>query len=569
MTVKERIIFHIGSDDNFSLQHRFFNLIAFFGGVVCVLGTIVNLFIGSGLVLTIAAGSALIAVWGAFYLSRFKNNFVMGRAILTAFPFFLLGYIFFINNGSRGPLLYLYMVFFLLLLIVWTGRSRGILITLFSLNILAFLLIELYFPQSTQPYIDEETRLLDVYLSYFMYIMLLGAIMVFTLRGYIKEKQKAEQSDQLKSAFLANMSHEIRTPMNAILGFSQLLNNDLSKEKMDAYIKIIKDNGKSLLHLIEDIIDVSKIEAGELKIHEAEINVDALISDIVCTFKQILKDMPEKNLEIRADIGIPGLIIITDRARMKQILNNLMHNALKYTETGDIVIGYQVENNILEFFVKDSGLGIKQEFLEEIFERFRKIESEKSKKIQPGTGIGLSISKNLAELLGGEMCVESVYGRGSIFSMKLPYLPIRFEAAVKSKIEKKIDHLDEHTGKTILIAEDENANFFFLKKVLEPTGARVLHAWNGKEAVDLFGSHPEIDFVLMDILMPEMNGYQATKIIKKMNPNMPVIAQTALAMEGDAQKVIDAGCDGYISKPIRMKTLLEMVSRHLSVETVP
>lgn len=568
MTIKEHITFHIGSDDNFTLQHRFFNLIAFFGGLICIMGTIVNLSIGSNLILTILTGTGLIACWGAFYLSRFKNNFVLGRVILTSILFLLLGYIFFMNNGSRGPILYLYQVFFLLLLIVWSGRSRRILIGLFSLNILAFLLLELNFPQSTFPYPDEVTRLLDVYLSYFLYIILLGAIMGFTLGGYVKEKQKAEQSDQLKSAFLANMSHEIRTPMNAILGFTQLLSNDLSKEKKDSYIKIIQDNGKSLLHLIEDIIDISKIEAGELKIHEDEINVDALISDIVYAFKQILKDLPEKKVEIRTEIGIPGLVIVTDRTRLKQILYNLMHNALKYTETGEIVIGYQVENDILEFFVRDSGQGIKPEFLEEIFERFRKIETERSKKIQPGTGIGLSISKHLAELLGGEMSVDSVYGKGSMFSMKLPYRPIRFEAPVKSKIEKKVDYSDEHTGKTILIAEDENANFFFLKKVLEPTGARVLHAWNGKEAVDLFTSHPEIDFVLMDILMPEMNGYQATKIIKGMNPNMPVIAQTALAMEGDAQKVIDAGCDGYISKPIRMKTLLEMISRHLSVETV-
>jgi len=393
---------------------------------------------------------------------------------------------------------------------------------------------------------------------------MLGAIMLYTLNAYVRERQKAEQSDQLKTAFLANMSHEIRTPMNAILGFAQLLENDLSSEKKESYLKVIKDNGHSLLRLIEDIIDVSKIEAGELKIHKVETCLDKVLAELVSNFNQVLCEYPEKNIELVQECGIEGLVVKTDSTRLKQILTNLVHNAIKYTESGKIYIGCIQEEENLKFYVRDSGEGIKPEHLDEIFDRFRKIETDRSKKIQPGTGIGLPISKNLAELLGGKMSVTSVYGKGSEFYFTIPFELIRIDKPVK--IEKKTfgetDNIDL-SGKIILIAEDENANYFFLSKVMERTNATVLRARNGQEAVDLFSANPEIEFVLMDILMPVMNGYQATAIIKAKNPDIPVIAQTALAMEGDAERVLSSGCDDYISKPIRMNVLFDILHKYL------
>lgn len=565
MRIKEQFLFHIGSEDSYSLEHRFFNLIAFFGGIISILGTIVNLILGAEVVLTLATASSLIFCWGAFYLSRFNRRFILGKSILTVFLAALMAYVFFINNGSQGPLLYLYMVYFLLLLIVWKGRSRNILIVVFVVNILAFLLIELKFPELTQAYGDERTRLLDVYLSYLIYIIALGAIMLYTLRAYVREKQNAERSDQLKSSFLANMSHEIRTPMNAILGFAQLLENEHVQEKKEVYLKVIKDNGQSLLRLIEDIIDVSKIEAGALKIQMGETSLDGIFEDLASNFKQLLKEYPEKDIELIQRKEIEGLVVITDGARISQIFTNLLHNAIKYTDSGSITFGLKQEDEELRFYVKDTGEGIKSEYLEEIFDRFRKIETDRSKKIRPGTGIGLSISKTLTELLGGKMSVSSEYGSGSEFSFTIPFIYVRTEKynKVSDKEKGESDFIDL-TGKTILVAEDENTNFFFLKKVLERTNARVIWARNGQNAVDLFDANPQLDFILMDILMPVLNGYQATEIIKKKNPDIPIIAQTALAMEGDAERVLRAGCDDYISKPIRVKVLMDIISKHVA-----
>ncbi len=568
MSIKNNIISFAGGDDSIPLENRFFNLLTFFGGWMSLSGVVINLFLSADLILNICAFSAMIFCWGAFYLSRFKGKFEIGKWLLTMFLFVLLSFIFTVNNGSSGPLLYLYMNFFLLLILVWNGKTRNLLIGLFILNIIGFFWIEYSFPDFIKPYVNNETRLIDVYFSYFLYLILLGVIMMFTRNGYISEKEKAQKSDQLKTAFLANMSHEIRTPMNAILGFTQLLESDISSEKKASYLKIINDSGHSLLRLIEDIIDVSQIEAGELELYEEETNLNLLLSKLVLTFNQVLSKYPEKSIKIIQLNGEEGLVIQTDGTRLKQILTNLIHNAIKYTETGDITIGYTVKEEVLKFFVKDSGQGIKPEHISEIFDRFRKIETDQSKKIQPGTGIGLSISKHLTELLGGEMDVKSEFGLGSEFFFTIRYIPIRIDKQkrVKPKESTAFKSAD-FTGRTILIAEDENANFFFLKKVLDRTGADVIRARNGQEAVDLFSVHPEIDIVLMDIMMPEMNGYQATAIIKEKNPDIPVIAQTALAMEGDAKKVTDAGCNDYLSKPIRMNDLLEKLSVYLPNQT--
>ena len=564
MKVKSLITLYTGADDAFSLEQKFFNLISFIGGIVGILGAVINLFTEAELVLSIATFLGAITCWLAFYLSRFTNRFFLGRWILTIFLYTLLAFVFFENNGSRGPILYLYMVFLLLLLIVWKGKFRIFFLVLFAINIIVFLFIELYFPHVIQPYAEEQHRLLDVYLSYVLYIFLLSAIMLFALNSYIKEKEKAQQSDQLKTAFLANMSHEIRTPMNAIMGFTQLLEGDISEEKKKEYLKVIHDNGHSLLRLIEDIIDVSKIEAGELEIYEEEVNLSFLISELVSTFNQVLSKYPEKSIIISQEDEEVGLVVKTDATRLRQILTNLMHNAIKYTESGDITVGYNVVDEDMKFFVKDTGQGISPEHINEIFDRFRKIETDRSKKIQPGTGIGLSISRNLCELLGGQMSVKSELGVGSEFYFTIPYIPIRIDKqkSVKSEQAKKLVSVD-FSGRTILIAEDENANFFFLKKVLDRTGAEVIRARNGQEAVGLFSSHPGIDIVLMDIMMPVMNGYEATRILKERNPDIPIIAQTALAMEGDAEKVMEVGCDDYLSKPIRMKDLLEKMSVYL------
>ena len=553
----------MGKELNFSIEHRLFNVVALLGGLIGFLTVIINFAIHSPILLSVLAITVSTFCLFIFYLSRYKNKFKLGRWLLTYFIFAILAYFFFINNGSRGPLLYLYMGFFLLILFVWNGRERTFFIIFFLLNITAFFIIELRFPELTKPYELEKTRIMDVYLSYYMYILLVGTILMFTKTSYIREKKKAEQSDHLKSAFLANMSHEIRTPMNAILGFTQLLYNDLPRARKDAFLKIIHDNSHSLLRIIDDIIDISKIEAGELSFREDNCDLDELLSEIVENFKRIVSENPDKNLEIsRTDTG-EHLTVIADCTRLKQVLTNLVSNAFKYTNKGSIQISYRLVGSWIKFKVVDTGTGIRQEHLHEIFDRFRKIETEDSFKIQPGTGIGLSISKNLVRLMGGEIGVESEYGKGSEFFFTLPYRPgVVEEKTIKIAARKALDEID-FSDKTILVAEDERTNYEFLKKVLERTGANVIHANNGKEALEIYTGNTSINLVLMDIMMPEMDGYEASRAIKDINPRVPIIAQTALAMEGDSEKVLESGCDDYISKPIRMNELLRKMQGFL------
>lgn len=459
-----------------------------------------------------------------------------------------------------GPLLYLYMTFYLLVLFVWNGRERNFFMVLFLLNISAFLIIELKFPDTIKPYDLERTRLLDVYLSYFLFIALSGSILMFAKTSYAKEKKKAEQSDHLKSAFLANMSHEIRTPMNAILGFTQLLHRDLPKVKRDEFLNVIQDNSQSLLRLIEDIIDISKIEAGELTLKMEHCNLNSIINEIASNYKQELTNYPNKKLDIVVDVPKDGLIMISDPTRIKQILINMVSNSFKYTEEGTLTISYQLVSNWVRFKITDTGTGIKKEHLNEIFDRFRKIETDESYKIQQGTGIGLSITKNLVRMLGGEVGVESVYGEGSEFHFTLPYIPVEVKLKAKDTLSKvDTPHKIDFKDKLFLVAEDERTNFEFLKKVLERNGAKVIHAKNGEEAVKLCEQNENIDLILMDIMMPIMNGYDAAIAIKELNSKIKILAQTALAMEGDAERVLSSGCDDYISKPVRIKELLRKV----------
>ncbi len=375
-----------------------------------------------------------------------------------------------------------------------------------------------------------------------------------------KAKDEAEESDRLKSAFLANMSHEIRTPMNSIIGFSELLKSpNVSFEKRNKYLDIVSSNGKMLLNLIDDIIDISKIEAGQLKIRYVECNINAVLTELFSSFDERRKKGGYE-FDLRLKKGSPDMnfSIRTDPFRFRQIFANLLGNAYKFTEEGFIEFGYSIkENNILQFYVRDTGIGIPQDKLKIIFERFGQVDDSYTKNTR-GAGLGLSITQRLVELLGGEISVDSKVGMGSIFYFTLPYekifVPVK---EIPSQIpEPKIDWSE----KTILIAEDEEDNFMLLEELLSDTKAHILHATTGKEAVEIV-KKTQIHLVLMDINMPEMDGYEATRLIKKMNKNIPVVAQTAYAMSGEREKSSQAGCDNYITKPININELLSTISK--------
>jgi two-component system CheB/CheR fusion protein len=381
----------------------------------------------------------------------------------------------------------------------------------------------------------------------------------------IKAKEKAEESDRLKSAFLANMSHEIRTPMNGIIGFSQLLKEEsLTPEKRNEFINIIANNGKTLLNLIDDIIDLAKIESGHMTIETVPCRANSIMTELYQQFLEILQIKEKEHLEFQYFIPDKPVDVVTDPNRLRQILSNLLDNAIKFTEKGFIRFGFEInEDKYLTFYVKDSGIGIPDEKQLSVFERFRQI-NETYNRLYGGTGLGLAISRNLAHLMGGELWVESKENVGTSFYLSLPYItiPVKPDELPKAKQITKIP-----TGKwknnTILIVEDEPLNLFMLKEFLRPSGIRILHAGTGDDALKLYHDNKDIDVILMDIRIPGINGYDATREIRKSSQKIPIIAQTAYAMQEDRKKCLEAGCNDFLSKPLNKELLLQSIIKFI------
>lgn len=381
-------------------------------------------------------------------------------------------------------------------------------------------------------------------------------------------KERAEESDRLKSAFLANMSHEIRTPMNAICGFTDLLNDpDLKDEQKKELVEHINKNSNTLVYLIDDIIDLAKIEAGQLKIHKTETNINQILSDIYHSFVETnnLKSNPIVELKLKKGIHDDNFTIHTDPVRFQQILINLIGNALKYTEKGYVEYGYIVkttqDNSYLEFFVKDTGIGIPKNKHKHIFERFSKIEDFRTK-LYRGAGLGLTITKNLVKMLEGKIWLDSQENKGSTFYFTIPVEEFKGQSEFLKK--EQDSSFKNWKNKTILIAEDEDSNYRVLQMALKRTNINILRAENGKQAIEICKANKKINLILMDIKMPEINGVEATIEIKKLRPELPIIAQTAYAMTEDRKLTLDAGCADYLSKPIKTNVLISTLNKYLN-----
>ncbi len=383
----------------------------------------------------------------------------------------------------------------------------------------------------------------------------------------LTSKEKAEESDRLKSAFLANMSHEIRTPMNAILGFSQLLSiPDLTPEKKNEYIGIIHAKGNTLVKLINDIIDASKVEAGQLTLSYSLFKVNDLLKQLKNFYEKEKLFQQRENLDIK--LTLPkrsnNVKIHSDIGRIEQVLTNLIDNALKFTEKGFVEFGYILDDTAIKFFVFDSGIGIDSSKQELIFDHFRQVERDDAR-AKGGTGLGLSISKGIIELLGGNIWVESSLGKGAKFFFTLPFSIVKEGLADEDITEGVVPEkpFPDWKNLVLLVAEDEEVNYMHLREILEPTGVNLLWAKDGAQAVDLVYNIKTIDAILMDIKMPVMNGYAATMEIRQINPNIPIVAQTAYAFTEDKQKAVAAGCDEYIVKPINHRELFDKLDRFM------
>ena len=376
-------------------------------------------------------------------------------------------------------------------------------------------------------------------------------------------KEKAEESDRLKSAFLSNMSHEIRTPMNGILGFSSLLKQPgLTGHAKDKYIKIIEKSGARMLSTINDIIDISKVESGQMKISITEVEINEQIVNLHAFFNP---EATKKNIQLSYKNGLKKheSIIKTDLEKVYSILTNLIKNAIKYSNEGKIEFGYKIVDNedlkFLEFFVKDTGIGIPLERQHAVFDRFVQADIE-DEHVYEGSGLGLTISKAYIEMLGGKIWLESQEGIGSQFYFTIPYIQSE-EAEPKSKFVKPESTTDPQKMKLkVLIAEDDEFSNTHLSILLKDISKEILHCNNGKEVIAICKDNPDIDLILMDIKMPVMDGYEATRQIRGFNKDVIIIAQTAYALIGDREKALEAGCNDYITKPINKMELFNKVS---------
>jgi PAS domain S-box-containing protein len=375
----------------------------------------------------------------------------------------------------------------------------------------------------------------------------------------LKAKEQAEESNKLKSSFLANMSHEVRTPMNAIRGYAELLASpeytDIEKQE---YINIISKSSQQLLKILDDIVEISKIAAGQVTANPIQFELNSMIKDL---YNEFQTEAAKKNLLLTYHTVLPDKtsLINFDENKLRKILSKLIDNAVKFSEVGGVQFGYEIKDSVIEFYVKDSGIGIDKEHQDIIFERFRQLEDSYTRRYG-GSGLGLSIAKSFVEFLGGKIWVNSELEKGSTFIFSIPFLEVEQPS---KPIHEANTGVENFSNFKILVAEDDDINFVYMERLLLRTNATILRAANGQEAVDIYNSGETIDLILMDINMPFMNGLEATHIIRSKNPKIPIIAVTAYSLSGDRETCLAAGCNDYIPKPIRRDELFVKLNHFL------
>ena len=378
----------------------------------------------------------------------------------------------------------------------------------------------------------------------------------------VKAKERAEESDRLKTAFLANISHEIRTPMNGILGFMGLLKEpDLANDTKDQYIDFVNISGRRLLNTVNDLVEISKIEAGQMQVELTSFAVDETMEYLYNFFQ---KQAGDKGLVLEMSnlLKENEKNIQADKKKLEGVLVNLLNNAIKFTKEGSVRFGVSLVEDQLVFSVSDTGIGIPEDKINTVFDRFVQADLSYSRQHE-GSGLGLSIARAYVNMMEGKIWLESKINSGTTFYFSIPYLKADLSQTSEEKVPGQTTMPRDSTSRIILIAEDDAISFTFLKHLLKKAGYQLLGTTNGKDAVKVCKEHPEISLILMDIKMPGMNGLEAAKHIRQFNKAVPIIAQTAYAMEGDSDMVLKAGCNDYISKPIARHILLTKIDQLL------
>jgi len=566
--MKRIVMWHINegfskSKDFFDFEKGFLIQLSLAAVIFSTISLVVNVVLGFDLFLLLIPIVSTLMFLVVYFLAK-KGVYV--ESVKWSFivcVLFFINLTWYFNYGSHGPWFYMLVLLYSYMIFMMRRRQLLLLNLLIVSNVFVLFILEYDSLVFIGDYPSAHARIVDIYVAIILYGAFAYVLMTLAKNYYLSEYKKAKEADRLKSSFLANMSHEIRTPLNTIVGFSNLLgDDDLDEEEKQQYVSIMNQSNNSLLRLIDDVLDVSLIEADQLKIIPARLYVNQMLDILEDSYKKIIKEVEKEGVKLIKKSPPDNLCVITDAARINQVMVNLLDNAIKFTQKGQISFGCELEKDTLHFFVSDSGIGIDQKFHPHLFDRFYKVEENKET-LYRGTGIGLYLSKKFVELLGGRIWVESTIGESSTFNFTIPANIVPNESHQTEQPKATDRPPMSLSGTSLLIVEDERSSFIYLTQLLKNRGILILEAITGKEALAVFKANPNVGMVLLDIKLPDLDGFEVLKEIKKINPSVPVVAQTAFAMADDEQKCYEAGFDDYISKPIPRDVLLEKISYYL------
>jgi len=508
-----------------------------------------------GLELPVLSVTFILTIVGivSYFLVKQNIKILFVKYFISIVSIVMLNFAWFFNHASYGPVLPLYIAWGIFIVFLWNQKMAIVFGSVMFVNLSVLFLIEYSgYPFLIQIYASSQERLVDVGIGTFASLFLAAFYSVFVKIAYLDKIKKAQEAEELKTAFLQNISHEIRSPMNAILGFSNLLQKqNLSAISKAKYIETINSSGKHLISIIDDIVKISMLETHQVEVQKDIVDVKEVMQALYLEAE--MSPYLNKNVILRSpNIEISNdLTLNTDKVKFTQILQNFLTNALKYTNIGFVEFGCSENSSSVEFYVKDTGVGIKKSDSEIIFDRFRQVEKTANSKYK-GSGLGLAICKSYVELLGGKIWFESRVGEGTTF-----YFTIPFQPEISPVVENSLTV--NKSKKTILVAEDDEMNFNFIKIILEKS-YNLLRASNGQQAVDIIEGGTHVDCILMDIRMPILNGTEAAKLIKRIRPDVHIIAQTAYTQIEDEEYFSKTSFDDYILKPINPESLNELLS---------